>query len=138
MISKRLAALLLAMILTSCAEPVGEPPEDLYGRWHLVSLESDGEIPDQTPAGPWIEFAPDGQASGIGACNDYGATYTYRNGHLTFEEVFVTTGECIGTTGGFEHTIIAISGSQIRVGIDATGHMVWQTGDARLTFSPTE
>jgi len=137
MISLRLAALLLTMILVSCNEPVGEPPEDLYGRWQLVSFESNGDIPDQTPAGSWIEFAPDGQASGVGACNDYGATYTYGEGRLVLEEGFVTGSECIGATGGFEHTIIAISGSQIRVGIDATGRMVWQTRDARLAFSPT-
>lgn len=85
--------------------------------------------------GPWIEFARNGQATGEGDCNDFGATYNYSDGILTIEEVFVTTSQCIGSAGGFEGTIIAISGSEIQVDINAEGQMVWDIPGGQLTFS---
>lgn len=77
---------------TGAVQPV--PPDALRGtRWQLVSF-GPTDAPAAAGAAITLEFGAGGQAGGHGGCNDYGGSYTVREGSLRFAEIVSTLKAC--------------------------------------------
>lgn len=88
---------LLVLTTTACSSvQAGGSALPVPSEWKLVSFGKTGsETQIIEGSSVSLKFDPDGQASGSGGCNSYGAKYETQGDALTFKEIVHTMMACV-------------------------------------------
>lgn len=126
-----------AAVATSTYE--GNQLEDTH--WALVSYGEPGaEKPAVADAVPTLEFNDQGQASGSGGCNSFGASYSVSGDTLSFGQLTSTLMLCAGEDAGEQETeyFNALQNAG-RFQLTGDSLTIWyEDGEKVLNFIPAE
>ena len=88
----KIISLALIIGITGCTASVSTPERiDLIGQWAIESID-DRPVIDRSPA--YIEFTPEGQASGNASCNQFTGSYVLSGTDLSFSKMATTRKMC--------------------------------------------
>lgn len=146
------AALLAAIALAACAapsatQPIAQPEAptgqaqpnppakqaELPGtRWVLTDLNGAAPIADHAPT---LEFGADGQATGMGSCNQYFGSYTIDGGTLNFGQLGSTMMACEDPVMQQEISFLQTLGTAAIFTVAGDTLTITTAADATLTFT---
>jgi heat shock protein HslJ len=126
--TKRIAALGLALLLAACGSDAGDGPAGPAGEWRLTDGTHDG-APLQVPANaPITMIVADGEIGGTAACNRYGGEVSIDGDRLAVGAMSMTEMGCDQAVMDAESAYLAALGAV--TGWERSGDQLMLTGES--------